>query len=171
MKNIVLIGMPGAGKSTIGVVAAKALGYNFIDSDLLIQAEGGDILEHLIKKRGIDGFLALENRVNRDIDAKRTVIATGGSVCYCDEAMQTLKKNGIVVYIKQDFEAIRKRVGNLNKRGVVIRQGTTLRDLYDERVPLYEKYADLVVDVSGSRNLKESIDTVISAIESSNLLR
>ena len=171
MKNIVLVGMPGAGKSTIGVVAAKALGYNFIDSDLLIQAEGEDILEHLIKKRGIDGFLALENRVNRDIDAKRTVIATGGSVCYCDEAMQALKKNGVVVYIKQDFEAIRKRVGNLNKRGVVIRQGTTLRALYDERAPLYEKYADLVVDVSGSRNLKESIDTVISAIESSNLLR
>ena len=171
MKNIVLVGMPGAGKSTIGVVAAKALGYNFIDSDLLLQAEGGDILEHPITQRGLDGLLALEHRANRDIDAKRTVIATGGSVCYCDEAMQALKKNGVVVYIKQDFEAIRKRVGNLNKRGVVIRQGTTLRALYDERAPLYEKYADLVVDVSGSRNLKESIDTVISAIESSNLLR
>jgi shikimate kinase len=98
------------------------------------------------------------------------VIATGGSVCYCDEAMQALKKNGIVVYIKQDFEAIRKRVGNLNKRGVVIRQGTTLRALYDERVPLYEKYADLVVDVSRSRSLKESIDMVISAIENCGLL-
>ncbi len=165
MKNVVLIGMPGAGKSTIGVVAAKALGYNFLDSDLLIQAQERDILENLISKHGIDGFLAIENQVNRDIQAERTVIATGGSVCYCDEAMQALKKNGIVVYIRQDLKDIRKRVGSLHKRGVVIRQGTTLQELYEERVPLYEKYADVVVDVSRSKSLRESIDMVISCIK------
>ena len=165
MKNIVLIGMPGSGKSTIGVVAAKALGYQFLDSDLLIQAQEGDILEHLIEKYGIDGFLAIENQVNRDINTKRTVIATGGSVCYCDEAMRALKENGVVIYIRQNYKSIRRRVGSLHKRGVVIRKGTTLKELYDERTPLYEKYADVVADVSGCRNLKESIDTVIACIK------
>ena len=165
MKNIVLIGMPGSGKSTIGVVAAKALGYGFLDSDLLIQAQEGDILENLIEKHGIDGFLAIENQVNRDIDAKRTVIATGGSVCYCDEAMRALKENGVVIYIKQNYQSIRRRVGSLHKRGVVIRKGTTLRELYDERTPLYEKYADVVADVTGCKSLKDSIDTVISCIK------
>lgn len=165
MKNIVLIGMPGSGKSTIGVVAAKALGYGFLDSDLLIQAQEGDILENLIEKHGIEGFLAIENQVNRDIDAKRTVIATGGSVCYCDEAMRALKENGVVIYIKQNYRAIRRRVGSLNKRGVVIRKGTTLRELYDERTPLYEKYADVVADLTGCKSLKDSIDTVISCIK------
>lgn len=170
MKNVVLIGMPGAGKSTIGVVAAKALGYNFLDSDLLIQAQEEDILENLIDKHGIDGFLAIENQVNRDIDVKRTVIATGGSVCYCDEAMQALKKKGVVVYIRQSLEDISKRVGSLHKRGVVIRKGTTLRELYEERIPLYEKYADIMVDVSGCKSLKESIDMVISCIKECDLL-
>lgn len=165
MKNIVLIGMPGSGKSTIGVVAAKALGYAFLDSDLLIQAQEGDILENLIEKHGIDGFLAIENQVNRDIDVKRTVIATGGSVCYCDEAMRAFKKHGVVVYLKQKYPAIRRRVGSLHKRGVVIRKGTTLKELYEERTPLYEKYADVVADLTGSKSLKESIDTVIACIK------
>ena len=165
MKNIVLIGMPGSGKSTIGVVAAKALGYGFLDSDLLIQAQEGDILENLIEKHGIDGFLAIENQVNRDIVAKRTVIATGGSVCYCDEAMHALKENGVVIYIKQNYNSIRERVGSLHKRGVVIRKGTTLRELYDERTPLYEKYADVVADLTGCQSLKDSIDIVISSIK------
>lgn len=164
MKNIVLIGMPGSGKSTIGVVAAKMLGYQFLDSDLLIQAQEGDILENLIEKHGIDGFLAIENQVNRDIKASRTVIATGGSVCYCDEAMRALKEHGVVIYIKQNYEAIRRRVGSLHKRGVVIRKGTTLRELYEERTPLYEKYADAVADVTRSKSLEESIETVIACI-------
>lgn len=169
MRNIVLIGMPGSGKSTIGVVAAKALGYQFLDSDLLIQAQEGDILENLIEKHGIDGFLAIENQVNRDIDVTRTVIATGGSVCYCDEAMRALKEHGVVIYIKQNYAAIRKRVGSLHKRGVVIRKGTTLKELYEERTPLYEKYADVVADVTGCKSLKEAIDTVISCIKDSQL--
>jgi shikimate kinase len=149
MKNIVLVGMPGAGKSTIGVVAAKALGYNFIDSDLLIQAEGGDILEHLIKKRGIDGFLALENRVNRDIDARRTVIATGGSAVYGDRAMARLCEQSTVVYLSVAYDTLASRLQNIRQRGVVLSEGQTLRMLYEERVPLYERYADVTVEEQG----------------------
>lgn len=148
-KNIVLIGMPGAGKSTVGVVLAKILGYSFMDSDLLIQNQEGDILQHLIEKHGIDGFLAIENQVNRDISVKRTVIATGGSVCYCDEALQTMGSHSLRVYIRVSYEALEKRLGSLLERGVVIRKGATLKDLYDERTPLYEKYADLIIDVDG----------------------
>lgn len=156
MKNIVFIGMPGAGKSTIGVVIAKIFGYDFIDSDLLIQKQEGDVLEHLIDRYGIDGFLEIENQVNRDIQAERSVISTGGSVCYCDEALRHMKEHAVIVYIKTDYEALHRRLGDLHERGVVIRKGSTLYDLYCERTPLYERYADLTVDVSGCR-LEEAI--------------
>lgn len=124
MKNIIFIGMPGAGKSTIGVVIAKIFGYDFVDSDLLIQNQEGDILEHLIDKYGIDGFLKIENQVNRDIDVKKTVISTGGSVCYCDEALRHMSECGVIVYIKTDYESLHQRLGDLHQRGVVF--GTAL---------------------------------------------
>lgn len=164
MKNIVLTGMPGAGKSTVGVVLAKMLGYNFIDSDLLIQKQEGDILQHLIEKHGIDGFLEIENQVNRDIHTENTVISTGGSVCYCDEAMRKLGETGIIVYLKVSYESLKKRLGSLSKRGVVIHKGSTLLDLYNERTPLYEKYAHVVIDVDGL-TIQEAIDTVSSNVE------
>ena len=164
MKNIVLTGMPGAGKSTVGVVLAKMLGYNFIDSDLLIQKQEGDILQHLIEKHGIDGFLKIENQVNRDIHTENTVISTGGSVCYCDEAMRKLGETGIIVYLKVSYESLKKRLGSLSKRGVVIHKGSTLLDLYNERTPLYEKYAHVVIDVDGL-TIQEAIDTVSSNVE------
>lgn len=159
MKNIIFIGMPGAGKSTIGVVIAKIFGYDFVDSDLLIQNQEGDILEHLIDKYGIDGFLKIENQVNRDIDVKKTVISTGGSVCYCDEALRHMSEGGVIVYIKTDYESLHQRLGDLHQRGVVIRNGSTLLDLYNERTPLYEKYADVIADVSGCR-IEEAIDKI-----------
>ncbi|MGN0205334.1 MAG: shikimate kinase [Coprococcus sp.] len=149
MKNIIFIGMPGAGKSTVGVVMAKIFGYDFIDSDLLIQKQEGDVLEKLIDKYGIDGFLEVENQVNRDINVRHTVISTGGSVCYCDEALRHMSEHGVIVYIKTDYETLHQRLGDLHERGVVIRKGSTLYDLYCERTPLYEKYADLTVNVSG----------------------
>lgn len=149
MKNIVLIGMPGAGKSTIGVVLAKILGYQFVDSDLLIQRQEGKVLHQLIKEHGIDGFLAIENQVNRDLDAEESVISTGGSAVYGKEAMEALKRNGVIVYIQLSFENLKSRLGDLNQRGVVLREGYTLQDLYNERCPLYERYADIIVNVDG----------------------
>ena len=149
MNNITLIGMPGAGKSSIGVVLAKVLGYQFIDSDLLIQKEEKRTLSEIIADEGTEGFKAIENRVNASIQVENTVIATGGSVVYCDEAMQHLKSEGVVVYLKISLELLSRRLGNLKGRGVVLKEGQTLASLYDERVPLYEKYADITIDEKG----------------------
>ena len=149
MDNVILIGMPGAGKSTVGVILAKVLGYKFIDSDLLIQEQEGCLLRDIIDKKGLDGLIAVEERVNSAIIADRTVIATGGSVIYGKKAMEHLKSIGTVIYIKLDYKTIASRLGNIRQRGVVMRPGQTLLDLYNERCPLYEKYADLTVDASG----------------------
>ncbi len=146
MDNIVLIGMPGAGKSTIGVVLAKSMGFKFIDSDLLIQEREGKLLHEIISQSGDEGFRKIENDVNSSIDVTNAVIATGGSVVYGKEAMEHLKKIGTVVYLKHNYDEIEKRLGDLGKRGVTIKRGQTLADLYNERTPLYEKYADIVID-------------------------
>lgn len=161
--NIVLIGMPGAGKSTVGVVLAKALGYSFIDSDLVIQKETGKRLFEIIEEIGIDGFLDVENRINSQIETHHSVIATGGSVIYGAEAMEHLKSIGKVIYLKVTYKSLEKRLGNLLKRGVAIRSGNTLLDLYNERVPLYEKYADVIIDEEnlGIREVVERIEQVI----------
>ena len=164
MKNVVLTGMPGAGKSTVGVVLAKILGYDFIDSDLLIQNQEGHILQYLIEHHGIDGFLEIENQVNSDIHVENSVISTGGSVCYCDGAMKSLKKEGIVVYIKVSYENLKRRLGNLSKRGVVIHKGSTLLDFYKERTPLYEKYADVIVDVT-DMSIEAAIEKIKNEVE------
>lgn len=162
--NIILIGMPGAGKSTIGVVLAKALGYHFIDSDLLIQEEEKKRLFEIIEDVGIEGFLEVENRVNAGIQVHKTVIATGGSVVYGEAAMEHLKSIGTVVYINVPYEDLQERLGDLLKRGVAIRKGNTLLDLYNERVPLYEKYADVTVDVQGI-HIREAMELVKSSVE------
>ena len=161
--NIILIGMPGAGKSTVGVVLAKSLGYNFIDSDLVIQAETGKRLFEIIEEEGIDGFLAVENQINAKLQTHHAVIATGGSVIYGEEAMEHLKSIGKVVYLKVSYESLRKRLGDLLKRGVAIRNGSTLLDLYNERVPMYERYADITVDaqVKGIREVMEAIEAAL----------
>ena len=144
--NIVLIGMPGVGKSTIGVVLAKVLGYQFVDADLLIQEAEGKLLSELIEEHGTDGFIEIENRVNSQIQTHRSVIATGGSVVYGKEAMEHLKSIGTVVYLKQNLRVLQRRLRNLKGRGVVLKEGQTLVDLYKERTVLYEKYADITVD-------------------------
>lgn len=147
--NIVLIGMPGCGKSTVGVVLAKALGYEFIDCDLLIQKNEGKILSQLIEENGVEGFHEIENRVISSIETDKTVIATGGSAIYGEEAMAHLREIGWVIYIKLPYKDIKVRLGDLHQRGITIEPGQTLRDLYDQRVPLYEKYAHQVVDSQG----------------------
>ncbi len=146
MKNIILIGMPGAGKSTVGVVLAKKAGYAFLDSDLLIQSRKGKLLHELISEEGVEGFWKTEEAVNLSIETDRTVIATGGSAIYGAKAMEHFKKLGTVVYLKLSCEEITKRLGDLCERGVTLREGQSLSDLYRERVPLYEKYADITID-------------------------
>ena len=164
MNNITLIGMPGAGKSTIGVVLAKVLGYQFLDSDLLIQKQEKRRLSEIIEEDGYRGFQDVENRVNASIEADKTVIATGGSVVYCEEAMEHLKSIGTVVYLKLSLHALSKRLGNLKGRGVLLRDGQTLTDLYDERTPLYEKYADIVIDEEG-KDLEASLEILLKTLK------
>lgn len=161
--NIILIGMPGVGKSTIGVILAKILAYHFLDSDLVIQEREGKRLHQIISEAGTDGFLKIENDVNASLDVKRTIIATGGSAVYGKEAMEHLKDIGEVVYLKADYSTIEKRLGNLEKRGVALKPGQTLKDLYDERTALYEKYADVIVDERGL-GTEETIGAVLRGL-------
>ena len=147
--NITLIGMPSAGKSTIGVLLAKRLGYSFIDADILIQETEGRLLKDIIAQEGMDGFLAVENRVNAGIKASCSVIAPGGSVIYGREAMEHLKEISTVVYLKMSYEELERRVGDVVDRGVALKEGMTLRDLYEERTAYYERYADLTIDEEG----------------------
>ncbi len=144
--NIVLIGMPGVGKSTIGVILAKVLGYQFLDSDLLIQKQENRLLKEIIADEGIQGFINIENQVNSEIDVTNTVIATGGSVVYGRQAMEHLRNIGIVIYLKLSYQPLSTRLQNIKGRGVVLRDGQDLQDLYEERIPLYEQYADIIID-------------------------
>lgn len=146
MDNVILIGMPGAGKSTVGVVLAKKLGYRFLDSDLVIQDKTGKMLHEIISEKGTEGFLKIEDEINAALDCHRTIVATGGSVVYGSQAMEHLKEIGKVVYLKLTCETIAERLGDLDERGVALKEGQTLISLYKERVPLYEKYADLTID-------------------------
>lgn len=163
MNNIILIGMPGCGKSTAGVVLAKVLGYKFLDSDLLIQETENRKLNEIIQVEGIEEFHRIENKINASIEADRTVIATGGSVVYGEEAMKHLSEIGSVVYIKLPYEEIEERLGDLLERGITIREGQTLRDLYEERAPLYEKYAQVTVETEGA-SLRESVRLIKGSI-------
>ena len=162
-KNIVLIGMPGVGKSTLGVVLAKELGFEFVDADLLIQKREKRLLKEIIAEDGVDGFLKVEEEVNADLEAERTVIATGGSVVYSAKAMEHLKSIGKVVYLKLNFDDLNNRLGNLKGRGVVLKDGQTLKSLYEERTPLYEKYADITVSEDGL-NLEETLSMVLQRL-------
>lgn len=143
--NIVLIGMPSCGKSTVGVVLAKALGYRFVDSDLVIQECTGKLLSDIIDEKGLAAFNEIENRVNTDLDYHKAVIATGGSVIYGKEAMEHLQSIGTIVYIELPFETLCERIGDLTARGVSIKEGQSFRELFEERRPLYEKYADITI--------------------------
>lgn len=144
--NIILIGMPGCGKSTVGVVLAKRLGMRFLDSDLLIQAQTGKLLHQIIEKEGAEGFIKIENKINSEISANRTVIATGGSAVYGEEAMKHFAEMGVIIFLNLSLHALSHRLGDLNKRGVVIKKAQTLSDLYAERLPLYKKYAQITIN-------------------------
>ena len=161
--NLVLIGMPASGKSSVGVILAKLIGYDFIDTDILIQRSEKKRLAEIIRDVGVDGFLEVEARVNGSVEADHCVIATGGSAAYSEEAMRHLKKIGHIMYLKVDYETIRKRLGNIKQRGVALREGQTLRDLYDERVILYEKYADTTIEEKG--DVEDVVVRILKVIE------
>ena len=157
-RNIVLIGMPGVGKSTVGVILAKVLGYQFIDADLVIQERENRLLREIIAQDGLEGFL------KADEEAKKAVIATGGSVVYCEQAMQHLSGTGQIVYLKLDYDTLDKRLCNLKGRGVVLKDGQDLRGLYDERIPLYEKYADITVDEK-NLDVEETLQKIVERLK------
>lgn len=161
MKNIIFIGMPASGKSTVGVIVAKRLGYDFIDTDLLIQKQEKKLLKEIIAEVGNEGFLQIENQVNREVVAEKAVISPGGSVVYCEEAMQHFKEIGTIVYLKTSYESIDRRIQNAKNRGVVLKEGQTLKDLYEERRVLFEKYADVTISEEG-KDLENTIDAVLN---------
>jgi shikimate kinase len=149
MNNIILIGMPGAGKSTVGVILAKALGMHFIDTDILVQEQAGRLLQELIDEDGPELFKKTEERTILSLNARNAVIATGGSVVFSQRAMEHLKSGGIVLYLAVPFEEMARRLRNITTRGIVIVPGQSLRDMYTERLPLYEQYADRTIDSTG----------------------
>ena len=161
--SVILIGMPSCGKSTLGVLLAKQLGYRFMDSDLLIQESEGKLLHEIISEKGIDEFINIEERVNASITEQKAVIATGGSVIYGDKAMQNLKKLGKVVYLELSYDEMCSRLGDYSHRGVVMPGGGTLADMYAQRKPLYEKYADITVNVCKA-SLTENVGKIVAAL-------
>lgn len=161
--NIVLIGMPGVGKSTVGVILAKMIGYQFTDADLLIQKQEGKLLHEIIGEKGTDGFIEIEERVNASIEASHTIIATGGSVVYGKKAMEHLSRIGTVVYLKVPYDTLEKRLEDIKGRGVVLKEGQTLRTLYDERTPLYEKYADIEISEDGL-NVEQTVEKLLERL-------
>lgn len=162
--NIILIGMPGCGKTTIGIELSEKIGYGYVDSDSVIVAREGKRLPEIIAQVGREKFLDIEAKVNSELCADRCVIATGGSVIYRDYAMQKLKEMGTVVYLQLTYETVERRLGDLKARGVALKEGFTLRDLYEERIPLYEKYADIVVKLDG-KTVMQSVEAVAEAIK------
>lgn len=161
--NIILIGMPGSGKTTIGTELSEKIGYGYVDSDSVIVAREGKRLSEIIAEKGTEAFLDIEAKINSELCAARCVIATGGSVIYRGYAMEKLKTLGKLVYLKLSYETIAARLGDLEARGVALKKGFTLKDLYEERTPLYEKYADIVVELDG-KTVMESVDAIAEAI-------
>ncbi len=154
--NIILVGMPGSGKSTIGVRLAKELGYDFVDGDRVIEEHHGKTLKDIIAEQGNEGFAQVESDALCSINTHRTVIAPGGSVCYEPEAIAHLHSIGTVVFLDVSYSTLKHRLGDLVARGVVLKPGMTLKDLYDERVPLYRASADLVLE-EGKRSIVQTV--------------
>ncbi len=162
-KNIVLIGMPGSGKSTCGVLAAKALLKNFFDTDLLLQGVEERRLQDILDEEGIDYFLKAEENTISSLDISATVIATGGSVVYSDQIMKHLKRNGIVIYLHLSYETMVKRIRNMTTRGVVMKSGDTLEDMYYERLPLYEKWADITINCDDN-TVEQTVEQIVKVV-------
>ena len=164
MRNLILTGMPACGKSTLGVVLAKTLGMKFVDTDLLIQEVQNCKLQEIIDERGMQEFLRIEEKVLSEIEAENSIISTGGSAVYSDKAMKHLGSIGDVIYIKLSLDEIERRLNNIKTRGIAMKPGETLADLYNMRVPLYEKYADITIETEGM-GIEESIEVLIEKLK------
>ncbi|MBR3893707.1 MAG: shikimate kinase [Clostridia bacterium] len=167
-ENVVLIGMSGAGKSTLGVLLAKALGKQFADTDLLIQQRTGRLLQQIIDSDGIDRFLEIEEETVLGAELHGCVIATGGSVVYSDRAMESLRRSGTVVYLAVSFEELESRLGNITTRGIVFKGSNDLRAVFEERLPLYQKYADVTLDCTDF-DIEGSVRALLDALEMQGL--
>ena len=157
--NITLIGMPASGKSSVGVVLAKRLSKKFVDTDIVIQEKYGKLLKELIEEHGDEGFREIEDEVNAGLDLDNCIISPGGSVVYGEKAMQHLKEISVIIYLELSYTAIKSRLGDLRERGITLKEGQSLKDLYLERVPLYEKYADITVNEM-KKSLAKTIDEI-----------
>lgn len=164
MKNIVLIGMPGCGKSTVGVILAKTLGAEFVDTDLVIQRREGALLQQLISSRGLSAFLDAEEAAVRSVRCTGAVIATGGSVVYREGAMEHLGREGVFVYLSLSYEEMMARLQNIKTRGIALPPGATMADLYAERIPLYEKYAGLTIPCTG-KTVEETVEEIVEGLK------
>jgi len=162
--NIVLIGMSGVGKSTLGVLLAKALGLDYVDTDIVIQQHEGRLLQDIIDNDGIEKFMKIEENIVSKLNVNNCVIATGGSVIYSQIAMNILKQGGQVIYLHIPYEEIKKRLLNIKTRGIVIKKGYSLKDVYEERVPLYIKYSDKILDCS-NKDIEYCISEIIKKIQ------
>ena len=163
MKNIILIGMPACGKSSVGVILAKTAAMSFVDTDLLLQEKEGRKLQYIIDDQGMDEFLKIEERILSSVNAENAVISTGGSAVYSEGAMAHLKSVGTVVYLKLSLSEIDRRLRNIKTRGIAMGPGETLADLYDYRVPLYERYADITIDAEGL-TIEETIAEILKRV-------
>ena len=163
MNNVILIGMPACGKSTVGVLLAKVLKKDFVDTDLLIQKCEGTSLQNIINEKGVPYFRDVEDAVLLDFDGDNYVIATGGSAVYCHEAMEKFRRNGVIVYIKLPVETIVNRLKNIKTRGVTLAPGQTIEDLYNKRIPLYEKEADIIVETEGL-DIEETVAKIAGSV-------
>jgi len=164
LKNITLIGMPGSGKSSVGILLAKKLGMSFVDVDILIQEKEGRLLKEIIADVGNEKFIEIENKANLELDVQSSIIAPGGSVIYGEEAMEHLKEISKVIYLDISYNALKRRLGNLQDRGVVLNNGMTLRGLYNERIPYYKKYADITIHI-GRKSISKLINEISEAVK------
>ena len=163
MNNIILIGLPGAGKSTLGVILAKALGMHFIDTDIVIQDQTGRLLQEIINTDGVERFLQIEEECILSLNRSHAVISTGGSVVLRSRAMDQLRSDGMIVYLEISYDEMVKRLKNITTRGIVLEPGQSLRDMYDQRIPLYERYADIRINCSGEA-FERVMETVVLRI-------
>ncbi|MCQ2477236.1 MAG: shikimate kinase [Clostridia bacterium] len=164
MSNIVLIGMPGCGKSTCGVLAAKSLCMSFVDTDLLIQQSEGMTLQNIIDGKGLDYFEECEENCLSSLNLEKSVVSTGGSAVYYDSSMNHLKKNGKVIYLKISFDEMMSRIKNITSRGIALSEGETLEQMFERREKLYEKYADIVIECDNS-TVERTVQQICFAIE------